>query len=710
MSLDKNKLNLVLDNESTRPALKEGRIQDTADKSVDEMFIKRNTILGQQDGLVVGGIKSLGQTCNSSEEVITGHVGLITDDFPTSGVKGNILTVTKQTVVDSNGEFLRYKTDLDSAGSLVLNTLSYVSGTDSDGNGNVFDTVGDTIRSAGRDSADEARGFGTLETTVPSLTGLPAIKASNPTSSLAVICDGTAESVSKCVAIAQDKKNKAYQDLLDFTSEVDALRPKKAGGGGLLGAISTAMTAVSFASNLGTQFSQLAPVAELNGKIKAVTDKIDAVGNKIETGIKDALQIDKLDGFIQTAKDTVQNATYVKEFNNLVQSVKNDLPSLPNIDAAIGTDLKDVKSAISDATDALDTFNNEFDARKDKGLSGVLQNVAEGLSGVAEEFIGNLVPGGISSSEAERRRILAQFSSGEPKQQKEAVKTLTQKSQNVSDRMKGILSTDEGTSSSLEMQEQMIAKARRAGVPEQEIAIAQQEISRIDQRMSELDTTISGTVIIDASLFEEGESIDQSSKWSGRNSPDDVFTYVASVEELDAEFTNVNRDVTEVVVHATETHTNKDIGAVEINNIQIDLGHEGIGYHYVIRRDGRLQRGRPVNEIGDHATVNGHDKYSIGIVLVGGINVSTGEDNPTDYRSSQSFTREQFTTLEKFLNGFYRRFPGGQVFGHNDIDENEFDPYFDVVDYVESVFRKENRTDDPSNTAPLSPSEMNSDN
>ena len=86
MSLDKNKLNLVLDNESTRPALKEGRIQDTADKSVDEMFIKRNTILGQQDGEVVGGIKSLGQTCNSSEEVITGHVGSITDEFPTTGV------------------------------------------------------------------------------------------------------------------------------------------------------------------------------------------------------------------------------------------------------------------------------------------------------------------------------------------------------------------------------------------------------------------------------------------------------------------------------------------------------------------------------------------------------------------------------------------------------------------------------------------------
>ena len=41
------------------------------------------------------------------------------------------------------------------------------------------------------------------------------------------------------------------------------------------------------------------------------------------------------------------------------------------------------------------------------------------------------------------------------------------------------------------------------------------------------------------------------------------------------------------MIHATETATDKDIGAIEINNIQ--LGHDGIGYHYVIRRDGRLQ-------------------------------------------------------------------------------------------------------------------------
>ena len=94
--------------------------------------------------------------------------------------------------------------------------------------------------------------------------------------------------------------------------------------------------------------------------------------------------------------------------------------------------------------------------------------------------------------------------------------------------------------------------------------------------MKQLDTTIGGTVVIDASLYDEGKPIDQSSKWSGKNSPNDVFTYVSSVEELDTEFTNVKRDVTEVVIHASDTHTNKDIGSIEINNMQIEMEHDGI--------------------------------------------------------------------------------------------------------------------------------------
>jgi N-acetyl-anhydromuramyl-L-alanine amidase AmpD len=110
--------------------------------------------------------------------------------------------------------------------------------------------------------------------------------------------------------------------------------------------------------------------------------------------------------------------------------------------------------------------------------------------------------------------------------------------------------------------------------------------------------------------------------------------------------------------------------------------------------------------VGEHTSTNNHNTRSLGVALVGGINASSGVKNPSELRSAQSFTREQFTTLEKFLSIYYQKYPGGQVFGHNDLDISEFDPYFDVPDYVEAVFRKKNITTDPLNTEPLKSSEI----
>ena len=49
-----------------------------------------------------------------------------------------------------------------------------------------------------------------------------------------------------------------------------------------------------------------------------------------------------------------------------------------------------------------------------------------------------------------------------------------------------------------------------------------------------------------------------------------------------------------------------------------------------------------------HTSVNGHNNHSLGIALVGGINVATGDVDALGNRSSSSFTREQYTTLERF--------------------------------------------------------------
>ena len=171
------------------------------------------------------------------------------------------------------------------------------------------------------------------------------------------------------------------------------------------------------------------------------------------------------------------------------------------------------------------------------------------------------------------------------------------------------------------------------------------------------------------------------------------FTFVSSVEELELEMSGRlapkgSRPVNKIVIHATESFTNSNFGAEEINDIHNKLGDEGIQYHYVIRRDGRLQRGLSIEESGKHTGDEGIDKNSIGIVMVGGIDSPTTEQ--PFQTSSSSFTRVQYNTLEQFLTVYYHNFPGGSVYGHNDLDNSELDPYFDVQDYILSLFGKVN--------------------
>lgn len=226
-----------------------------------------------------------------------------------------------------------------------------------------------------------------------------------------------------------------------------------------------------------------------------------------------------------------------------------------------------------------------------------------------------------------------------------------------------------------------------------------------------IDTTISSATkpIPSEFVFEEPYVIGSFEKGWKKGQGDPVFPYISSTEELQAEFKNVNREVTEIVVHWTETPTNKNIGSEEINKIHLESGLNGIGYHYVIRRDGSLQRGRPINIQGEHVTVNKHNERSIGIVFVGGINVPSGTPNLENFISVQSLTRSQFNTFDHLCRAFFARFPGGQAVGHNDIDPIEDDPGFNVREYVLANFGKVSKFTDPLKQSPFTIDEINND-
>src|SRR5690606_114532 len=89
------------------------------------------------------------------------------------------------------------------------------------------------------------------------------------------------------------------------------------------------------------------------------------------------------------------------------------------------------------------------------------------------------------------------------------------------------------------------------------------------------------------------------------------------VDEIQEVSNNSNRFINLLVIHCAATTPLMDIGAKEIDVWHKQRGWSKIGYHFVIRRNGVIEKGRDISEVGAH--VEGYNKNSIGICMVGGI-------------------------------------------------------------------------------------------
>jgi len=109
---------------------------------------------------------------------------------------------------------------------------------------------------------------------------------------------------------------------------------------------------------------------------------------------------------------------------------------------------------------------------------------------------------------------------------------------------------------------------------------------------------------------------------------------------------------------------------------QIDTWHRkdnhwkfGIGYHYVVRRNGEIEPGRPEWMIGAHCL--NHNAHSIGICYEGGLNA---RGQPEDTR-----TAEQKAALRWLLRQLHRAYPHALIVGHHDLDPKKDCPVYNVV-------------------------------
>ena len=122
------------------------------------------------------------------------------------------------------------------------------------------------------------------------------------------------------------------------------------------------------------------------------------------------------------------------------------------------------------------------------------------------------------------------------------------------------------------------------------------------------------------------------------------------------------RKMTEMIVihHTGFPNVDKDSNVVDIHRLHQEVnGWAGVGYHYLIRKDGMTEQGRRPEAIGAHAYQ--HNKNSIGICLAGNFNIG----NPT--KAQLSSVKELVTWLCRKYN--LNSMKDGVIVGHRDLND-----------------------------------------
>lgn len=134
------------------------------------------------------------------------------------------------------------------------------------------------------------------------------------------------------------------------------------------------------------------------------------------------------------------------------------------------------------------------------------------------------------------------------------------------------------------------------------------------------------------------------------------------------------RSITEIFLHCSATWSSQDIGLKEIKQWHTlpapqGRGWDHVGYHYIIRRNGMVEKGCPIEQKGYHCS--GHNLHSIGICMVGG--GPNGED--------KMFTEAQYDALARLIKSLRKQFPMTNIYGHNEF-ANKACPVFSVPAFL----------------------------
>lgn len=117
-----------------------------------------------------------------------------------------------------------------------------------------------------------------------------------------------------------------------------------------------------------------------------------------------------------------------------------------------------------------------------------------------------------------------------------------------------------------------------------------------------------------------------------------------------------------------------DTSAEAIHSAHLSNGWAGIGYHYVIRQDGTIERGRPLVTVGAHAYMN--NIYTVGVCLSGNFE----DEYPTDAQI------DSLVELLASLCRIYHLAPSEYtIMGHMDVNSDTLCPGEHLYEIMPSI-------------------------
>ena len=123
------------------------------------------------------------------------------------------------------------------------------------------------------------------------------------------------------------------------------------------------------------------------------------------------------------------------------------------------------------------------------------------------------------------------------------------------------------------------------------------------------------------------------------------------------------REIDKIFIHCSATREGENISAAKIDSWHKRRGWKGIGYHYVIALNGSIEYGRNINEQGAH--VKNHNKGSIGICYIGGVEEERGKNGK--WIAKDTRTPKQKESLLLLLKTLKKMHVDATIHGHNEF-------------------------------------------